>query len=1253
MRLTDRYDGSGDPFEGERTIAWRSLPASAMVTKATVTIAPRMAPGTRQYIETLRFGAGGPTFGATIRQAVTAVAGTADGVVEIDFHARRTAIGFSGIAVAAASALSVDIGAGIFLAVGKDGAIPAALGSVFPFSTGNLPGLTAQRLRLDNATLPNDPTGTRIDIASMPSNVTLRFGKQPPFFARNGELARSTTTPDITAALQRALADATVTAGYYMLPLVVHSDTLGRLEITLDVEYLGTASLLPPGLREVVLPYDLSSVTTTDPSALSAMLPAGAAIVATQTSLQVRGAFEASRVAQGPTGVTVEGPALSCSSGRTLAQKLVPAAGIQLTGVDLFLVAEGPAARLALDIRPDADGKPGQQSLLAKAAPFDLAGNASGRKAWIGVPVAPAALLAAGTPVWIVVQAIDGSALLGLDATAANEPAGMLQHSADAGFSWRRAGPAGKLLWRLRQSPTRFEMPIDFVAGAGAAAQRVSLAAYDAAGKIDAVIDRPEIAVAIQGALEAMAEAPCAALQLLANPDFAKWTVAGKALGASDTITLPSKNWANVIDTFFDRIIANPAVDLDEPDALAFTNDGAILYALAQETVTGFDTIRFEATTVATVTNAVALAAAPRGRLLYVAGASELTAIELATGNTNVVDASFTGAKGLVLAPDGGVAFVNDPDGGNIVACDLRTGLVTWRATVTATAVALSADGATLAAADAGRKRLVGLVAATGQIVWSVSLPDGRQPVGIAAAAPGDGFYAVGAGEVDLALVVIALNGRPGQSMTLPIGHAAGQTLALLARPQGDRIYVGPVALALDPGGGRLAAGGISDTGTTIAAIAVGNRQPIGWSVTAGSTIPIDGGSSERIAAALVPDGAPEAALSQVIAVSPNCFHELSVTARLIAGFQRVFGTTVGTPEAVAELFWLNAAGALLRTDTLALPPSRLVSTQSLTVTPPPASAQAELRIRVAGGACILSHVTLQMTDATLRRDGWRPDLSSPAAIVASDGADGTIYRNPGSTMGALAQQVSLPAAGGWALELEASAAANAAGETPAIEIGFLDAAATPLGPKKSFSAAALGFAAMPALLDAPARAVVADVRMILPAATSLQVRRLQLRPRPAAPVPCGFIAQSPGSLHVSNARVVYDMVLGTAPAPPAGGFARPTRPPANPGDPTCADDAREVAAAPAVPPAVRPAVMRAPTPAPSLPPAVPLTEVAGIGVVRARRLHAAGIVSATELAAASPETVLAALGNAVGVTPALAATLIERAKAAPAGGAG
>ena len=655
MRLTDRYDGSGDPFEGERTVVWRSLPEGALVTKATISVAPRMAPGTSHYVETLRFGAGGAAFGATIRQAVAAVAAITDGVVEVDFHARRTAIGFSGITVAAANALSVELGGGIVLAVGKDGTIPAAPGPVFPFGNGDLPGLTALRLRLDNATLPADLSATAIDIATMPSNVTLRFGKLPPFFSRNGELSQTATTPDVTAALQRALADAPVNAGYYAVPLVVHSDTLGRLAVTLDVEYLGTAPLLASGLREVVLPYDFSSVTSTDPSALCVTLPAGAAVLAPQTSLQVRGAFEASRVTQGPTGVTAEGAVLQCSSTQTLAQKLTPIADLNLTGVDLFGVADGPAARLGLDIRADADGKPGQRSLLTKPVPFDLAGDVSGRKAWTRVPIAPSALLGAGTPVWIIVQVIDGTAMVGLDASAAAPPAGGLQRSADAGFSWRQAGPAASLLWRLRTVPGKFTMPIDFVAGTGAAARRVSLAAYDPAGKIDAVIDRPEIAGAIQGALAATVPAPCAERQLLANPDFSQWSAVGTAFGTSDTIALASAEWVSVIDTLLDTVTANPAADQDEPSALAFANDGATLYTLAAGVVTGFDTTRFEPTQLASVADAVALAAAPRGLRLYVAGGSELTAIELATGDTSVIDASFTAASGLVLAADGGL----------------------------------------------------------------------------------------------------------------------------------------------------------------------------------------------------------------------------------------------------------------------------------------------------------------------------------------------------------------------------------------------------------------------------------------------------------------------------------------------------------------------------------------------------------------------------------------------------------------------
>ena len=88
MLLHDRYDGSDDPFEGDRAIMWRSLPANAVVTKASVTLEPALPPGRSDYTETVRFAKGGPAYGATIRPPVTAQP------VEIDFHARRTAIAF-------------------------------------------------------------------------------------------------------------------------------------------------------------------------------------------------------------------------------------------------------------------------------------------------------------------------------------------------------------------------------------------------------------------------------------------------------------------------------------------------------------------------------------------------------------------------------------------------------------------------------------------------------------------------------------------------------------------------------------------------------------------------------------------------------------------------------------------------------------------------------------------------------------------------------------------------------------------------------------------------------------------------------------------------------------------------------------------------------------------------------------------------------------------------------------------------------
>jgi predicted flap endonuclease-1-like 5' DNA nuclease len=67
------------------------------------------------------------------------------------------------------------------------------------------------------------------------------------------------------------------------------------------------------------------------------------------------------------------------------------------------------------------------------------------------------------------------------------------------------------------------------------------------------------------------------------------------------------------------------------------------------------------------------------------------------------------------------------------------------------------------------------------------------------------------------------------------------------------------------------------------------------------------------------------------------------------------------------------------------------------------------------------------------------------------------------------------------------------------------------------------------------------------------------------------------------------------------------------------------------------------------------LTSIRGIGAARVKRLGAAGITNVRDLAAASPERIIAAFAGTVAATPALASTLIERARVvlaeSPAGG--
>ena len=1187
MLLHDRYDGSDDPFEGDRAVMWRSLPANAAVTKASVTLETALPPGRSDYTETVRFAKGGPAYGATIRPPVTAQP------VEIDFHARRTAIAFAGLEMSPATthtALSADIGGGVFLAVGADGTIPAAQGSRYDLSGGVLPGITALRLQLTGMQ-PTDAAagvaGVTVDIASMPSNLSLRFGVLPPFWSMTGELAVPTTTPDITSAVQRALAGATVENGYYAIPLLVHSDTLGRVKVVLDIEYLGAAPLVPAGIPEVVLAYDFASLPKADGTSLQAELPAGAVPVSPQTAVRIRGAFASSQVADGPTGTTNEATTIACSAAAAIAQPVIPAADVNVSALDLFAAAEGPAARLALDIRADDDGKPGQASMLSKPVPVDLTGDASGQRRWVSAQVASPARLQVQQRYWVVVQALDGTTDLGVDATP--DPARLPQVSRDSGFSWRLAGLGSPLLLRLRTVPDRFQMPVDFAAGVGPQQQRVSLSGYDPAGKVDMVIDRPEIATAVQSYLAQAVPAPCAQAELLSNTDFSQWSAVGGTLAYLEETEPPQKAAGLVlVDTFFDTSAAGPPIRDQTPRQLAFSADGSTIFVLREGIEDGIDainTLTYASTPLADTVQVIAMAVAPQGGTLYLLREStssrpaDLAAVDLTTGDPPVVFARLPGAPvreaaALALSPDGRVAYVAcDGETPVIVAIDLQTGtqafqiqLDAFPLAVTAGSKAIVVVGAALGAGEqAGQGAATSMVyafdALTGSPDWSTSLPV-QADTGVAAAAiaaDGVSVYAaglaptssgMGSGEsAALCLNLVAFDGGGRMIAPTPLEFTAPagltDTLTLAVKPQGDRVYVGWGPLAINPRGDHLVA-----TSRPIAVIAAGDREPSAWTLTAGTVVPVQRPGEPPGIDAQLTDGA----LSQVVPVAPGCFHDLTVNAMV--------PESTGGPDAAAETFWLDATGALLRSDSLTLPASNLFVTRRTRAEPPAGSAQAEVRVSVTGGQCTLRTVSLKSTDELLQDDAWQPDPAAPGSIVVTGSAAGTTYHNAGTQDAALVQPLTLDPSLAYELDFSGDATPGVSTAHPYLELRYSDASGAKVGAPQQIALAGIRFAGWPAQLTVPSASIQADLRVVLPPDATVTVERLQVLAQHLGMVPVTFIAQSPGELHVSSAQIVYDVPPTPTPSPPSGGLSQPTPPGSTPGDKPCPDPQAAPAAA-------------------------------------------------------------------------------------------
>lgn len=549
MRLCDRYDGGGDPFEGDRTLLLRALPVGARVRRAQAIVTPfDGTQGANPFAEAIDFTRATGSFGAT----KSAAGGQ---WVEVDFHARRTLAGVAGVDLENTT-LQVDLG-GAYVEINVNGGVktPNDGGPLTLFSSDEpLPGLTVTKLKLTNL-IHSPPSAARPDISrvlvrSAPTNPSLRLGELPPFWLYVGEMTEPQTTADFAAALNAALATAQTEAGFYLLDFVLHSDAIARLVVALDIEYTFEQSVLPDGLEEVVLPFDLSGeVPGEGGRELSLAVPSGARVAAAGATVQVKGVFDETRlVLETDVDAPIVGE-VSVSPQFSQAQPIKLAAEALATDVDLFVKLTS-TVRLQLDLHTDLDGKPAQTSLLPAPVEFELPGPAGVdekiekvRPRWVGVRLPAEFKFKAETVYWLTLQSVEGEVAWQVLA-APDEASLTVQRTDDGGLSWRAAeveqrqpGPL-RTFFRLRRRPSRFEMPFALMVGTGAEAVAVDLSRFESLGRVDFALEAGDLAGAVNEYLQTTGPRTCPEVDHLSNGDFKQWLKVGDTLGKPAVIPL-------------------------------------------------------------------------------------------------------------------------------------------------------------------------------------------------------------------------------------------------------------------------------------------------------------------------------------------------------------------------------------------------------------------------------------------------------------------------------------------------------------------------------------------------------------------------------------------------------------------------------------------------------------------------------------------------------------------------------------------
>lgn len=1270
MKLRDSFNGDA-PFEGDRALRWRSIPANARIVSATAIVTPIDAKLGSPFTEVIRFKDGTGEFGATKS------AGSASGIpwVEVDLHNRRTLAGVVGSFGTIAgsnggSILQIDVGGGTYVEINQNGAFrtPSNPPDSFFLIGGNtaaLPGLTVAKLKLTNRS-PSPappPTLTALVVRSVPSQVSLRVGELSPFWTHTGEMTEAETTPDFAAVLQAALATAEVKNGFYDLPLVIHSESIARLKVELLVDVHIQQDALPPGLKEIVLPFDFSTLPQSSAAILNVAVPPNSRVVPEETTARVKGAFAETRIAYGPTGTVNPVAAVEVSPACSQAQIIAFKPGdkdILATAIDLFIEPVTSTVRLRLDIRGDLDGKPADSSLLAAPVELTLDQQAAKGARWTSAPL-PAEFLfmkaqdksiaTEGKPTryWVVLQSLLGAAAWSVEKTQASALADKatadvpnMQCTRDSGLSWRdttalagslkdstypAAGPYTALL-RLRRLPAQFKVPIELQVGSGTKEVRVKLDRFEPLGRVDFAINT-ELAQGINTFLANTASASSPETEHLVNPQFEHWQKIGDALTARPTIpfgarpleavafapdgalayvldqSAAKKGFLLVVDVACNKEIKEKNIELgmNQPRAFVISPDGTRAYVtngnelrvvnlVSNQVVGGL--INLDLLSNEHVANDLALS--PDGQRLYVATLHAITEtrnririIDTARLEQQIVDGPLqTGMQtvtiatdvagqqespnALAVSPDGSLLYMLTGRGESqslveildttsfvaVASSPVRVGFV-------ATTIALSPDG-TRAVVTNSADHNVSIINTTTRTVSTIAV--GQSPFDVAISPEGTRAYVLN--QTSRSISIIDLSQQTViRNFALEPAPATTLARALALAPQGEQIYVANLDTITSGNNNKLSS------------IQVGTRLPAEWQTTSGAVIPYCLPQPFHLAAILGSDTLPTG-LSQVVPVVEASTYEFSFWG-LAAEPQ------AEEPPAVGEVLWLNNACGEVQPNPPV--PIKLVEDQTdlraIIATPvgapsavgtverkvplvlhrarmnsPAGTTQAEVRFRVPkGGVAAIDLVSLAVTselaanaDFKLQKDGllsdWTlsPKVAPGFVLVAAE--DGIQLTNAGAATVELVQRIAAKSGEPFTLEFQGKAAAPSSPTqtNQSVEVRWLKADATSTGTPTVVEIPPDGSDSSVASGTVPMDATQAEIHLVVPARTSLKVKRVSLRYSKSTTVPVTFIAEAPGEMTVADVRIAFEQVEPTRPPIPAQGLCIPTPPGRQPG---------------------------------------------------------------------------------------------------------